>query len=223
MFEGDSADTCAGKFPLVSTGGRAEGFACTDPGARTPIGASGNYFFLSFCILISCHAVCGCVRFLLYIGTDWTRCLYGSSYLAAHPRNSVVCQSPLYKFQIKRKMLSICDQHCLETLLPSFQTGFCRLARTHGDKWVTHYTRKKTICIFLVDPCLCSVFPPEANTQKRGEILVQLCLSGPSTSSLTTTQQHPWQPHPPAVMVLSALLRFPSCLQAGEKGWAIHI
>ena len=41
MFEGDSADTCAGKFPLVSMGGRAEGLACADPGARNPIGASG--------------------------------------------------------------------------------------------------------------------------------------------------------------------------------------
>ena len=28
MFEGDSADTLAGKFPLVSMGGRAEGLAC---------------------------------------------------------------------------------------------------------------------------------------------------------------------------------------------------
>ena len=28
MFEGDSADMCAGKFPLVSMGGRAEGLAC---------------------------------------------------------------------------------------------------------------------------------------------------------------------------------------------------
>ena len=43
MFEGDSADMCAGKFPLVSMGGRAEGLACTDLGARTPIGASGNF------------------------------------------------------------------------------------------------------------------------------------------------------------------------------------
>ena len=42
MFEGDSADMCAGKFPLVSFGGRAEGLACADPEARTPIGASGN-------------------------------------------------------------------------------------------------------------------------------------------------------------------------------------
>ena len=42
MFECDSADMCAGKFLLVSMGGRAEGLACTDPGARTPIGASGN-------------------------------------------------------------------------------------------------------------------------------------------------------------------------------------
>jgi hypothetical protein len=43
MFEGDSADMYAGKFPLVSMGGRAEGLACADPGARTPIGASGNF------------------------------------------------------------------------------------------------------------------------------------------------------------------------------------
>ena len=41
--EGHSADTGAGKFPLVSMGGRAEGLACADPGARTPIGASGNF------------------------------------------------------------------------------------------------------------------------------------------------------------------------------------
>ena len=45
MFEGDSADTCAGIFPLDSMGGRAEGLACADPGARTPIGASGNFLF----------------------------------------------------------------------------------------------------------------------------------------------------------------------------------
>ena len=42
MFEGDSADTCAGKFLLVSMGGWAKGLAYTDLGARTPIGASGN-------------------------------------------------------------------------------------------------------------------------------------------------------------------------------------
>ena len=46
MFEGDSADTCAGKFPLVSMGERAEGLACADPGARTRIGASGNSTYL---------------------------------------------------------------------------------------------------------------------------------------------------------------------------------
>ena len=32
---------CAEKFPLVLMGGRAEGLACADPGAKTPIGASG--------------------------------------------------------------------------------------------------------------------------------------------------------------------------------------
>ena len=41
MFEGDSADTLARKFPLVLMGGQAEGLACADPVARTPIGASG--------------------------------------------------------------------------------------------------------------------------------------------------------------------------------------
>ena len=41
MFEGDSADMCAGKFPLVLMGGRAERLACADPEARTPIDASG--------------------------------------------------------------------------------------------------------------------------------------------------------------------------------------
>ena len=30
MFEGDSADMCAGKCPLVSMGGRVEGLACAD-------------------------------------------------------------------------------------------------------------------------------------------------------------------------------------------------
>ena len=52
MFEGDSADMCARKFPLMSMGGRAEGLACADPEARTPIGASGNidYLTLPLCI-----------------------------------------------------------------------------------------------------------------------------------------------------------------------------
>ena len=46
MFEGNPADMCARKFPLVSMGGRAEGLACADPGARTPIGPSGNFHCL---------------------------------------------------------------------------------------------------------------------------------------------------------------------------------
>ena len=36
MFEGDSADICAGKFLLTPMGSRAEGLVCADPGARTP-------------------------------------------------------------------------------------------------------------------------------------------------------------------------------------------
>ena len=43
MFEGNFADTCTDKFPLVSMGGRAEGQVCADPGVRTPIGASGIF------------------------------------------------------------------------------------------------------------------------------------------------------------------------------------
>jgi hypothetical protein len=43
MFEGDYADTGAGKFPLILMGGLAEGVACAaDPRATTPNGMSGN-------------------------------------------------------------------------------------------------------------------------------------------------------------------------------------
>ena len=42
VFEGDSADTCGGKFPLVSMGGRVNGQACENgeqgpPSARAEI------------------------------------------------------------------------------------------------------------------------------------------------------------------------------------------
>ena len=33
-------------------GGRAEGFACADPGARTPIGASGNFLVILMIMII---------------------------------------------------------------------------------------------------------------------------------------------------------------------------
>ena len=49
MFEGDSADMCAGKLTLVSMGGQAKGLAYADPGARTPIGASRNFISFSSC------------------------------------------------------------------------------------------------------------------------------------------------------------------------------
>ena len=47
MFEGDSADTCTGIISSGVDGGRAEGLACADPEARTPIGASGNLVNIS--------------------------------------------------------------------------------------------------------------------------------------------------------------------------------
>ena len=43
VFKCDSADTCAGKFPLVSMWGRADPSNMHRQGARTPIGASGNF------------------------------------------------------------------------------------------------------------------------------------------------------------------------------------
>ena len=48
MFEGDSADTCTGKFPLVSMGGRADRQACADgergpPSARAEILCNTNH------------------------------------------------------------------------------------------------------------------------------------------------------------------------------------
>jgi hypothetical protein len=41
VFEGDSAETCAGKFSLVSMGGRAKGQACAD-GERGPPSAQAE-------------------------------------------------------------------------------------------------------------------------------------------------------------------------------------
>ena len=37
VFKGDSADRCAGKFPLVSLGGRANGHACKDCEGGPPL------------------------------------------------------------------------------------------------------------------------------------------------------------------------------------------
>ena len=42
LREGDSEDTFARKFLLMSMWGRAEGLAWADPVARTPMGAIGN-------------------------------------------------------------------------------------------------------------------------------------------------------------------------------------
>ena len=55
MFEGDSADMCAGKFPLMMMGGRVEDLACVDPEARTPIGGVEILsFFLAPVVKIPC-------------------------------------------------------------------------------------------------------------------------------------------------------------------------
>ena len=51
VFKGDSADMCAGKFPLVLMGGRANGQACAD-GERGPPSAQAE-IFQNFFIFIS--------------------------------------------------------------------------------------------------------------------------------------------------------------------------
>ena len=60
MFEGDSADMCAGKFPLVSMGGRVDPSSVRRRGVRTPIGASGNftYSFDNYRLFDICMIVC---------------------------------------------------------------------------------------------------------------------------------------------------------------------
>ena len=53
VFKGDSADTSAGKFPLVSMGGRANGQACAD-GERGPPSARAEilgYFLIVISVI----------------------------------------------------------------------------------------------------------------------------------------------------------------------------
>jgi hypothetical protein len=46
VFESDSADMCAGKFPLVSMGGRANGQACSEKYCLTTTAPLvGEFFF----------------------------------------------------------------------------------------------------------------------------------------------------------------------------------
>ena len=47
LFEGDSADRGADKFPLMLMGGRAEGLECANHVARTPIMNEISLYFLS--------------------------------------------------------------------------------------------------------------------------------------------------------------------------------
>ena len=52
VFKRDSADTCAGKFPLVLMRGRANGQACTD-GERGPPSARAEFFGRKNCSFIA--------------------------------------------------------------------------------------------------------------------------------------------------------------------------
>jgi hypothetical protein len=59
MFKGDPADTRTGKFPFVLMGGRADTSSVCRRGARTRIGASGNFLLESFAFQNrSCTSFC---------------------------------------------------------------------------------------------------------------------------------------------------------------------
>jgi hypothetical protein len=53
VFKGDSAERCAGKFPLVSMGGRVNGQACAD-GEGGPPSARVEIWYLQYIIIWSC-------------------------------------------------------------------------------------------------------------------------------------------------------------------------
>ena len=85
MFEDYSADMCAWKFPLVLMGGRAEGLAFTDQGARTPIGASRNSSnvvgnWMSIKILMEIYLHIASYEDLLTGVTDFTVIWYGGDW-----------------------------------------------------------------------------------------------------------------------------------------------
>ena len=44
LSEGNSAGSYARKCTLTLMGGREEGLLCSEPGAMTPIGVSGNFY-----------------------------------------------------------------------------------------------------------------------------------------------------------------------------------
>jgi hypothetical protein len=51
VFKCDSADMCAGKFPLVSMGGRANRPACAD-GERGPPSVRAEFFYIHWQLLL---------------------------------------------------------------------------------------------------------------------------------------------------------------------------
>ena len=72
VFKGDSADMCAGKFPLVSMGGRANGQACAD-GERGPPSAQAEILFNSCSILYNFASQVTCIKYELgcYFNIIW--------------------------------------------------------------------------------------------------------------------------------------------------------
>ena len=100
MFEGDPVDTCAGKFPLISMGGRAEGLVFADPEARTPIGASGNFkknIGLISTIKVSASAKLGNLRFT---GNNSQIVLNNTRASLTHSHNHNCSHSPTHQMSM---------------------------------------------------------------------------------------------------------------------------
>ena len=74
--QGDSADMCGGKFPLMLIEGRAEGLVCSEPGARTPIAVRGHFIpmFQTFAFYYRGQAAYRLQRLMILTslpGEDW--------------------------------------------------------------------------------------------------------------------------------------------------------
>ena len=89
MFEDDSADMCAGKFPLMSMGGRADRQACAD-GERGPPLARAEIFIkllilLFRKILSCCYSGPACsFHFVLFSSIFGEQIFYGKNSQKKH-------------------------------------------------------------------------------------------------------------------------------------------
>ena len=138
MFEGDSADTLAGKFPLVSMWGRAEGLMCADPGARTPISVSGNWSERSVCDQ----------RSKLRLATIFGK-LFSSSYYCHHCSKlqkglsyfSEILHGLLTNKNIRiQYQYNLVQHYCWYSFFLELQIILVQTIVQYKEKWLDHVT-----------------------------------------------------------------------------------